>query len=513
MKIRQLFLLVIFLLSYAPIFAQVDTAWVRRYNGPGNSNEGAYDLAVDINGNVYVTGYTFNQFDLDYATVKYSPDGDTLWVRHYAGLASGNDIPYALALDDSGNVVVTGISGFDYATIKYAPDGDTVWVRRYNGPVNGLDEAHALTVDEGGNVYVTGHSTGNLTSFDYATVKYAPNGDTLWVRRFNGSGNNHDYGTAVAVDTGGNVYVTGYSWNDTSLFDYATIKYSPDGDTLWVRYYKGSGNEYDQPEALVVDHSGYVYLTGWSKGSGTSTDYATVKYAPDGDTVWVRRYSGPIFGLDEAYALDIDEAGNVYVTGSSWNGTNEDFVTIKYAPDGDTLWIRRYNGQANEDDGAYDLSLDTSGNVYVAGYSWNGANYDYATIGYAPNGDTLWVRHYNGPGDGSDVGYALKADASGNVYVTGYSNGAGTGDDYATIKYVQFTCIAKAGDVTGDGAVLLPDIVAIINFLFRSGPAPTPLCRGDANGNGTVLLPDIVYLINFIFKSGPAPVKTGQCCL
>lgn len=74
-------------------------------------------------------------------------------------------------------------------------------------------------------------------------------------------------------------------------------------------------------------------------------------------------------------------------------------------------------------------------------------------------------------------------------------------------------CIAKAGDVTGEGNVLLSDIVAIINFLFKSAPAPTPTCRGDVNNTGNILLSDIVYIINFLFKSGPAPIKTGVCCL
>ena len=74
-------------------------------------------------------------------------------------------------------------------------------------------------------------------------------------------------------------------------------------------------------------------------------------------------------------------------------------------------------------------------------------------------------------------------------------------------------CTAKAGDVTGDGNILLPDIIALINHVFKSGAAPNPRCRGDATGDGNLLLPDIVYLINFVFKSGLAPVRTGVCCL
>jgi len=177
----------------------------------------------------------------------------------------------------------------------------------------------------------------------------------------------------------------------------------------------------------------------------------------------------------------------------------------------DTAWVRRYNGPGNSEDHAYALSVDSSGNVYVTGWSpGSGTGLDYATIKYSPSGDTLWVKRYNGPGNGSDYAYALAVDGSGNVYVTGWSYGSGSSSDYATIKYSP--CV-KAGDANGDGSVLLPDIVSIINFLFRSAPAPNPLCRGDANGNGTVLLPDIIYLINSIFKSGPAPVKSKECCL
>lgn|SRR5574341_600249 len=103
MKFRQYFLLLIFLLSYPPIFAQVDTAWVRRYNGPANSSDQAVALAVDDSGNVYVTGFSNDTVTIsDYATIKYSPSGDTLWVRRYNGPGNGEDAAYALAVDNAG---------------------------------------------------------------------------------------------------------------------------------------------------------------------------------------------------------------------------------------------------------------------------------------------------------------------------------------------------------------------------------------------------------------------------
>jgi len=516
---KAIFFLFVFI-SYIPALAQVDTAWVRRYGGPWNDNPIA--LVVDSGGNVYVTGTSTGPGTAeDYLTIKYSPTGDILWVRRYNGPGNSRDAASALAVDNSGNVYVTGYSygdgtSNDYATIKYDPKGDILWVRRYNGPTNYDDEAYALAVDVSGNVYVTGSSpdTG-FASYDYATATYASKGAIVWVSRYNGPGNSGDRALALTVDGSRNVYVTGWSGGVGTYSDYATVKYALNGDTLWVRRYNGPGNNYDAAHALAVDDSGNVYVTGYSWGSGTSDDYTTIKYAPNGDTLWIRCYNGPGNFIDEAIALVVDDSGNTYVTGrSQGNGTLYDYATIKYSPNGDTVWVRRYNGPENSNDEAQDLAPDGSGNIYVTGYSYDSAtSFDYVTIKYAPNGDTLWVKRYNGPGNGSDAPYALAVDAGGSVYVTGRDFDNGTLNDYATIKYVQFTCSAKPGDATGDNKVLLQDIVTIINFLFKSHPAPNPSCRADANADGSVLLSDIVYLINFLFKSGPVPQKSRECCL
>src|SRR5574341_148373 len=77
----------------------------------------------------------------------------------------------------------------------------------------------------------------------------------------------------------------------------------------------------------------------------------------------------------------------------------------------------------------------------------------------------------------------------------------------------KVACTHRAGDVTGDGKVLLPDIIVLINHIFKSGPTPNPFCRGDVNSDNVIQLTDIVYIINFIFRNGPQPVPHGECCL
>jgi hypothetical protein len=445
---KKLFILVILVFVSIPAFAQsVDTAWVRRYDGPGNSWDFAYAIAVDGSGNVYVTGESRDSSGIypDYATLKYDPAGNQLWVKRYNGPANSADLATALAVDGSGNVYVTGRSygsgtSNDYATIKYDPNGNELWVRRYNGPGNLDDWAYALAVDSSGNVYVTGRSYGSGTDRDYATLKYDPAGNQLWVRRYNGPGNLDDWATALAVDGSGNVYVTGESVDSSGIFyDYATLKYDPVGNQLWVRRYDGPGNAWEYASAIAVDGSGNVYVTGASDGSGTYYDYATLKYDPNGTQLWVRRYNGPGNLDDLAYALAVDSPGNVYVTGrSGGSGTSDDYATLKYDLAGNQLWVRSYNGPGNLDDWAYAIAVDGSGNVYVTGWSYgSGTSDDYATLKYDPAGNQLWEKRYDGPGNSTDMAWAIAVDSSGNVYVTGHSYDSGTALDYVTIKYVQ----------------------------------------------------------------------------
>jgi len=448
MSFIKTFLVVFLVLATSVALAQVQEEWVARYNGPGNGGDGAGALAVDVSGNVYVTGSSWgSRTDWDYATIKYDADGNQLWVARYNGPGNGEDHAGALAVDVSGNVYVTGWSvgsgtSRDYATIKYDPDGNELWVARFNGSADLEDRARALALDDSGNVYVTGScKTGpGSRDYDYATIKYDSSGNELWVARYNGPGNADDGGQALALDAEGNVYVTGFSEGSGTSYDYATVKYDPDGNELWVARYNSPANYRDEATALAVDESGNVHVGGLISGSPTSPynfDYLTIKYDSTGSQLWVARYAGPGGDLDLLTAVGLDASANVYVTGwSEGCGTSSDYATIKYDPNGNQLWVARYNGPGNGHDGAYALAADAEGNVYVTGHSWDPLTlYDYTTIKYDSHGDSVWVVRYNGPGNGWDMANALAVDTEGNVYVTGGSEGSGTSGDYATIKY------------------------------------------------------------------------------
>lgn len=428
------------LLLPALLQAQVDTGWVRRYYAPGSASDQASALAVDGRGNVYVTGASGSSYD--YVTIKYDPDGETLWVRRYNGPGNSYDYAHAIAVDGAGNVYVTGesdSSGYDYATVKYDSVGVEQWVARYKGPRYSGDLATAIAVDDAGNVYVTGESDSSGTLADYTTVKYNSSGVEQWVRRYNGPGNSYDYALAIALDDVGNAYVTGRSTGSGTGNDYATVKYSAGGETLWVTRYDGPAHNSDGATAIVLDGSGNVYVTGGTyNGPGTSNDYLTIKYSSAGESLWVRGYNGPANDYDGATAIAVDDTGCVYVTGQSKDSaTNYDYATVKYTPVGETSWVRRYsNGSSIQNDYARAIAVDAAGGVYVTGESYY-HSMDYATVKYGADGESLWVQRYNGPGNSDDYAVAVAVDDSGGVYVTGRSTGVGTGYDYATVKYVQ----------------------------------------------------------------------------
>lgn len=425
--------------------AQVTQSWVSRYDGPVSDVDVATAVSHDESGNVYVAGGSIGSGSyFDYALVKYNSGGTQQWAARYNGPGNDEDIVSAMTVDFSGNIYVTGWSAgsgsdLDYATLKYNSAGTLLWTARYNGTGNGFDEAHAVQVDSAGSVYVTGTSMGASGYREIATVKYNSAGVQQWVVRYSPGSSLASEARSLAVDWSGNVYVTGWRFlstdNTGSTFDYITIKYNTSGVQQWAVTYDGPGSDSDRASAVRVDFSGNVYVTGGSFGSGTGLDYATIKYNSSGVQQWVARYDGPNNSTDVANALGIDGSGTIIVTGQSEDSTTKmDYATVKYNASGVQQWAARYDPGNGGEDRAVALALDCIGGIYVTGESPDAVGSpDYATVKYSSGGSELWVRRYNGPGDLYDIGGAIVVDLGGNVLVTG-----GSWDvdfDYATVKY------------------------------------------------------------------------------
>jgi uncharacterized delta-60 repeat protein len=384
-----------------------DTVWARRYSAAFGANPKA--IAVDKRGNVYVTGISYNAGggyqSANFVTLKYDPNGILKWAVSYDN--GSTDYPNAIALDNNGNVYITGESmgsgGSDYVTLKYDSSGTQMWFpKRYNASGGtGNDQAYDVVVDTNGSVYVTGMSdalAGDPMSGDIATIKYNAAGIQQWVRRYSGSSTTpvYDKGTRIAIDDSGNVYVGG-SVNDEKGLNMIVIKYNTTGDTQWTARYDGPAQGNDELHDLALDHDGNTIVTGASAGMPPTYDYdyATVKFNPNGVMQWEARYDDGNNGQESASSLAVDLKGNVYVTGSgndghSWlgNGQYKNIVTIRYSPTGTEDWEAIYQGAANISDIGNSISIDTSGNIYVAGASveyhgnYGDANLDMTVIKY-----------------------------------------------------------------------------------------------------------------------------------
>ncbi len=437
--------------------AQFIEQWSQSYNGTGNYNDAATSVALDDVKNVYVTGYSYGMGTLnDYATVKYNSNGIQQWVTRYNGPGNDNDIVNAITVFNN-EIYVTGQSAgsgtaYDYATIKYNSSGVQQWIARYNGPSNSNDGATAITTDALGNVYVTGQSYGGTsTSYDFATIKYSSSGIQQWEARFNGTGNGNDGANAVTVDQYFNVYVTGYSVGAGSSLDYTTIKYNSSGVQQWIAKYNGTANDIDISKCIELSSSGQVIISGYSRGSGTSLDYVTIKYDSLGAELWISRYNGAANGGDIPNAIAISNSGDIVVTGvtnTDVSGILANYATLKYNAAGQIQWIGIYNGPGNNNDSATSIAIDDSGNVFVTGKSiGSGTSFDFATIKYNPSGVSQYVARFNNSESSKDVANSIKVDEYGNTYITGGSSLSGNSDDFMTIKYSKISGIKTISSI------------------------------------------------------------------
>jgi len=424
--------------------------WDSTYTASGLSLDSAVAMTLDNSGYLYVTGASVGSNGYpDIVTIKYNTNtGAVVWKSRF-DCTSLPDVPKAIVVDNnSGAVYVTGYSYFaqpynrDFITIKYDRyTGDTVWTRRFNSLVNGGDESYAIGIDASGNIFVTGNSdqSGSMTA-DIVTIKYTPSGAaTTHVLPLP----NFQKPTALKVDASGNVYITGITrtnGNNPMNEDYITIKYDNNLSFQWSKVYNGTGNNKDDAIALAVDGSGNIYVTGFSYWTGQLYNYVTIKYASNGDSLNAASYDGPLHNSDYPTDIAVDNLGNVYVTGYSVQAVAPtmiyDYATLKYNSSLGQQWVQRYNGPGNGDDKATAIAVDNLGNAYVTGYSTGTqSNYDYLTIKYTSAGVVDTTLRRDGNANMNDYATDIALDPNYTIFVTGAANFSNSGLDYYTLRY------------------------------------------------------------------------------
>jgi len=428
-------LLAVFVISLTvgadiPAEANNEMPWSTFLGGSGYDN--VHGIAVDSIGNVYITGdsgatwgnpvspYVRNS---DCFVAKLNSSGVLQWNTFLGG--SDYDCGYGIAVDSSGNIYVAGYSGdtwgnpvrtytgnYDAFAAKLDSNGALKWNTFLGG--SEYDLGNGLAVDASGNLYVIGQSDaawGNpvrayTVNTDAFAAKVDSSGALLWNTFLGGS--SLDCGYGIAMDSGGNIYVDGYSGNTwgspvsafTGSVDAFAAKLDSNGVLQWNTFLGGTSSDYGY--SIAVDSFGNVYVTGLSNATWGSparaytdtghTDAFAAKLDSSGVLQWTTFLGGN--SSDCGYGVAADSSSNVYVTGFSnatWGSPiravtgGGDAFAAKLDNSGALLWNTFLGGTSS--DYGYAIAVDSGGNIYVAGYS--SATWGNPIREYTGNGDAF----------------------------------------------------------------------------------------------------------------------------
>ncbi len=360
-------------------------------------------VAVDSAGNILVTGGTavFGRGQSLAFLLKYDASGKLLCLKTWGG--PQDTFGYAVVFDSSNNIYVTG------ATQSFGGQSPDVFLVKYDSSCNllfqvawggaGNDLGRGVAVDAFDNVYVTG-STDSFGAglSDIFLLKYDPAGEFQFSKTWGGTQNDH--GSGIATDGSGNIYITGTTLSSGSKQQAVVLlKYDSSGNLLFQKTWGGAQNDYGS--GIAVDSGDNVYLTGYTYSFAVTPGVASVfllKYDPSGNLLFQKTWGGT--QSDYGFGIAVDSAGNVYLTGSSnsFGGGQSKVFLLKFDSSGNQLFLKTWGGLKG--DYGYAVAVDGSGNIYIAGYTYsfgpNRQGVNLFLLKYDLSGSLLFQRAYGG---------------------------------------------------------------------------------------------------------------------
>ena len=440
----------LFLHSIDTIAQQPHTEWIQRYNSPGNFNEDLIDMALDKNGNIYLTGNSGQPSDI--VTLKYDNQGNLLWTKFYDGSANHGDKAVKIAVDDSGFVYVAGnstdpLESSNYLTIKYDKYGNTIWERELQNGDSTTDISQDMILDDSSNILISGYGYQCAKCFaDYLTVKYDRNGNLIWKRFYHGEGYFSNLGWALTQDNLGRIIVTGRSADANNNTITATIIYNANGDLL-----NAMKCDSTYVTKIITDSTNNIYIGGYQRTNQVHNvhDIFANKYDNDGILNWRISYNSPnaLMNHNEYLSdMKLDAANkNIYLTGrGDYNNTaGWEYLILKYNIHGDTVWQKGFSPIASSSNSAESMTIDTLSNVYITGYSDYNTPYNrFLTVKYDSAGQLFWFTNYSAHLLSNHIAKKVLLDKNNSVLVAGTSFGLQSGtNDIVLVKYSQMVSI------------------------------------------------------------------------
>jgi len=342
-----------------------------------------------------------------------------------------------LQIDNSDNLFLGGYtevssSSFDMLLVRYDVDGIEQWNRKWGGTSN--EKCNALAIDSLNNVYLIGYTTSyGAGQTDLALVKYDQNGSLKWSRTWGGW--SYDNGLGIAIDSSGNVYITGYTYSfGNGQRDVCTVKYNNFGDQLWNRTWGAAGaGSSEVGYAIGFDSLENVYVVGYTT-SVSNTNVLIIKYDTLGVQQWVKTWGGS--NVDYCYGIAVDSSDNLYLTGAtrSYGAGSYDSVIVKYDNLGNYLWRKTWGGSGAEF--SRSIVLDSEENILIAGEtnSFGSGGTDFFLLKYNVTGDLRYSHLWGGVNDDECKSIAL--DTNENLYLSGFTESIGAGiSDGCLVKY------------------------------------------------------------------------------
>jgi hypothetical protein len=353
----------------------------------------------------------------------------TEWViNNFPGFPVG----VMIGLDNNDNVFAAGHSG-DFANIittKYDTDGNLVWEKFFSVQDIGA-AATWLSVDPFGNVIVTGYLrtfSSNPVEVGLLTLKYDNNGNLLWSKLISGT---WAFAVRSIVDPSGNIYVTGRAWQYTATYDFVTVKYAPDGTELWFDTFDQNGG-FHTPTSMDLDQSNNLFIT----GGGLSGGLITVMYNSDGERQWVKEESG-----SAGHSIRVDDNGGIFVTGSFYDvntGTGDDMMLLKYDISGNLVWQKFYDF-GNYEYGKL-INIDSQSNIFITGRGAEPGGFfqGWLTAKFDSSGNLLWNNRFKANQSWEEYPYFALIGPEDEIYVTGNVGVSSGGTTYHGLETVRY---------------------------------------------------------------------------